>query len=128
MAGKTPRPQATQERILTPLLIRCPECGRGMWWDYTHGRKVATVEGVVRLGLQIRRCPNPGCSRYHQPYRPEEEGRIVLPHYEYGLDVLALLGALRYQGHGSVPEIHRLLVERGVSIRPAQHDLSAGML
>ena len=40
----------------------------------------------------------------------------MLPHYEYGLDVLALLGALRYQGHGSVPEIYRALVERGVSI------------
>lgn len=116
MAGKTARPQATQERTLTPMLIQCPECGHRMWWDYTNDRKVATLEGVVRLWLQIRRCPNPDCSRYHRPYRPEEEGRIVLPHYEYGLDVLALLGALRYQGHGSVPEIHRALVERGVSI------------
>ena len=116
MAGKTPRPQATQERILTPVLTQCPECGRRMWWDYTNDRKVATLEGGVRLGLQIRRCPNSDCSRYHRPYRPEEEGRIVLPHYEYGLDVLALLGALRYQGHGSVPEIYRALVERGVSI------------
>jgi hypothetical protein len=47
---------------------------------------------------------------------PEEEGRIVLPHYEYGLDVLALLGALRYQHHETVIEIHHELVERGVSI------------
>ena len=116
MAGKTPRPQATQERTLTPMLTQCPECGHRMWWDYTNDRKVATLEGVVRLWLQIRRCPNPDCSRYHRPYRPEEEGRIALPHYEYGLDVLALLGALRYPGHASVPEIHRTLVERGVSI------------
>ena len=43
---------------------------------------------------------------------PEEEGRMVLPHYEYGLDVLALLGALRYQHHETVIEIHA----RGVSI------------
>ena len=67
MAGKTPRPRATQERILTPLLIGCPECGRRMWWDYTNDRTVATLEGVVRLWLQIRRCPNPDCSRYHRP-------------------------------------------------------------
>jgi hypothetical protein len=87
-----------------------------MWWAYTNDRKVATLKGVVQLWLQIRRCPNPACSQYHRPYRPEEEGRIVLPHYEYGLDVLALLGALRYRGHASVPEIHRTLVERGVSI------------
>jgi hypothetical protein len=45
MAGKTPRPQATQERILTPVLTQCPECGRRMWWDYTNDRKVATLEG-----------------------------------------------------------------------------------
>jgi hypothetical protein len=87
-----------------------------MWWAYTNDRKVATLKGVVQLWLQIRRCPNPDCSRYHRPYRPEEEGRIVLPHYEYVLDVLALLGALRYRGHASVPEIHRTRVERGVSI------------
>jgi hypothetical protein len=77
---------------------------------------VATLEGVLRLWLQIRRCPNPHGSRYHRPYRPEEEGRIALPHYEYGLDVLTLLGALRYPRHGSVSEIHRTRVERGVSI------------
>jgi Transposase, Mutator family len=116
MAGKTPRPQATQERTLTPMLTHCPECGHRLWWDYTNDRKVAALDGVVRLWLQSRRCPNPDCRRYHRPYRPEEEGRVVLPHYEYGLDVLALLGALRYPGHGSVPEIHRRLVERGVSI------------
>jgi hypothetical protein len=66
--------------------------------------------------VHVRHCPNPGCRRYHRAYRPEEEGRIVLPHYEHGLDVRALLGALRYQHHETVIEIHRELVERGVSI------------
>ena len=45
MAGKTARPQATQERTLTPMLTQCPECGHRMWWDYTNDRKVATLEG-----------------------------------------------------------------------------------
>lgn len=49
MAGKTLRPQATQERTLTPMLTQCPECGHRMWWDYTNDRKVATLDGVVRL-------------------------------------------------------------------------------
>ena len=49
MAGKTPRPQATQERILTPLLTPCPECGCRRWGAYTNDRLVATLEGVLQL-------------------------------------------------------------------------------
>src|ERR671915_714722 len=54
MAGKTLRPQATQERTLTPMLTQCPECGHRMWWDYTTDRKVAILAGVVRQGKRIK--------------------------------------------------------------------------
>jgi hypothetical protein len=70
----------------------------------------------VRLHLTIRRCHNQACERYHKPYRPEAEGRMVLPEHEFGLDVIALVGALRYGLHRSVPEIHRELQQRGVAI------------
>jgi hypothetical protein len=53
---------------------------------------------------------------YRRPYRPEEEGGWALPHGEFGLDVIALVGALRYAEHRSVPEIHRALAGRGVAI------------
>jgi hypothetical protein len=87
-----------------------------MWSAYTNDRQVITLAGLQRICLHIRRCRNPDCSRYHQPYRPEEEGRIALPQHEFGLDVIALVGALRYQQHRSVPEIHQDLIVRGVSI------------
>jgi hypothetical protein len=116
MAGKTPRPPATEERILSPVLRQCPECQYRLWWDYTNDRKVARLDGMLQLWLHIYRCPNPACGRYHRPYRPEEEGRLVLPHYEYGLDVLAWLGAVRYQQHATVIEIHQRLLDRGISI------------
>jgi hypothetical protein len=74
------------------------------------------LEGLQRIRLHVRRCHNPTCPRYHRPYRPEEEGRIALPQHEFGLDVIALVGALRYQQHRSVPEIHQELVQRGVRI------------
>jgi hypothetical protein len=48
--------------------------------------------------------------------RPEEEGRWALPHGEFGLEVIALIGRWRYREHGSVPQMHRMLLERGVSI------------
>jgi hypothetical protein len=87
-----------------------------MWSAYVSHRTVTTLEGVCRIHLQVRRCRDPSCSRWHKPFRPEAEGRIALPQHEFGLDVIALIGALRYQQHRSVPEIHQELLARGLSI------------
>jgi hypothetical protein len=48
--------------------------------------------------------------------RPPEEGRLALPQTECGLDLVALVGACRYQQHRSVPEIHARLKEGDVPI------------
>jgi hypothetical protein len=89
-----------------------------MWADSTNRRTVATLAGLTRLNLDIRRCHNPDCSACLRPYRPEAEGRFALPHHEFGLDVIALVGALRYAEHRSVPEIHTQLKGRGLSLSP----------
>jgi hypothetical protein len=75
-----------------------------------------TLEGLVRLRLQIRSCRDPECSRYKACLRPEQEGRFALPQHEFGLDVIALIGRLRHAEHRSVPEIHAELARRGVPI------------
>lgn len=118
MARRTPRPTPSIEKALYPLRRDCPTCQGSMWADYTNRRTVTTLEGVTRLTLQIRRCANPACARFHQPYRPEAEGSIALPQHEFGLDVIALVGSLRYQQHQTVSEIHRELVQRQVAIAP----------
>lgn len=79
-------------------------------------RTITTLNGVCQLRLTIRRCHHRACERYRQPYRPEEEGAWALPHGEFGLDIIALIGALRYERHQSVPEIHQELSRRGVII------------
>lgn len=116
MARKAARPKASSEKTLQPLRERCPECGGRMWVDYENVRTVTRLDGVVRLRLRIRRCHNAECLRHLRPYRPEGEGRHALPQHEFGLDVIALVGALRYAEHRSVPEIHGELVTRGLSI------------
>ena len=116
MARKTPRPAASTERPLEPLQKRCPTCNSVMWADYHNCRTVTTLCGAVHLKLKIRRCANGECERFHKPYRPEEEGTVALPHHEFGLDVIALIGTLRYAEHRSVPEIHEHLVGRGVAV------------
>jgi hypothetical protein len=75
---------------------------------------VTLLDEVVQLTLVIRRCRTASCARYRRAYRPEEEGALALPHGEFGLDVIALVGQLRYREHRSAPEIHQELGRRGV--------------
>lgn len=77
-------------------------------------RTVTTLQGVTRFTLKVYRCRNTECPRFHQPIRPEEEGRWALPHGEFGLDVIALVGTLRYQQQRSIPQIHEELLRRGL--------------
>jgi hypothetical protein len=42
----------------------------------THHRHAG---GVIHLRLKVRVCQTPSCPRYHKAYRPEAEGRYVLP-------------------------------------------------
>lgn len=116
MARKAARPQPVSKEHLKPVLADCPSCGRRMWADYRNGRTVATLNGLVGLVLDIRRCPNAACPRYHQAYRPEAEGAYALPQHEFGLDVIALIGTLRYSQHRSVPELHQQLIGRGLAV------------
>ncbi len=87
-----------------------------LWVAYHTARTVTTLNGICHLTLVVRRCRNRDCSLYHRPYRPEEEDLWALPHGEFGLDIIALVGSLRYVKHQSIPEIHHVLLERGVSI------------
>src|SRR5215210_9024411 len=116
MARSAPRPAPDREQVLKTVHQCCPACGGRLRYRYDNRHTVATLTGLVRLRLQIRRCENPGCTRCRMPYRPEAEGAIVLPQHEFGLDVIALIGAWRHREHKSVPEIHRGLRERGVAI------------
>jgi hypothetical protein len=116
MARNQPRPPALCELRLEPLEDLCGACTEKLWVAYHSPRTVATLSGLVRLRLVVRRCVNRDCELYHEPHRPEEEGAFALPQGEFGLDVIALVGALRHAEHRSVPEIHRELLGRSVDV------------
>jgi hypothetical protein len=113
-----PRPQPDRALTLTPVTIDCPECRHRLYADYNNYRTITTLDGVIRLTLTIRRCPDPGCPRFLRPYRPEAEPHFALPYHEFGLDVMALVGRLRHAEHRSIPEIHRDLTRRGIVVAP----------
>ena len=110
------RPIALTQHYLATCRTHCWTCDAPMWVAYTKRRQLMTLAGLVRLHLSIRRCRNPACPRYHRPYRPEAEGAYALPHGEFGLDVIALVGALRFAQHRSVAEIQAALNQRGIAI------------
>ena len=116
MARKQARPKASQQVTLEPLQITCRACGSRMRMGHHSHRTVTTLPGITRLTLKVYRCRNTACSRFHQPTRPEEEGGWALPHGEFGLDVIALVGTLRYQQQRSVPQIHEELLRRGIQV------------
>jgi hypothetical protein len=116
MSRRWCRVKPADEQVLVPLRCACPECGRAMRIRYSNHRAIVSLRGLVRLRLKIRRCESRSCGRYHQAWRPEAEAALALPQHEFGLDVIALVGALRYREHRSVPEIHQELSRRGVAI------------
>jgi hypothetical protein len=116
MARKQARPPATNEVTLKPLQTTCRACGSQMRMARHSHRTVTTLQGVTHLTLQVYRCRNTTCPRFHQATRPEEEGRWAIPHGEFGLDVIALVGTLRYQQKRSIPQIHEELLRRGLQV------------
>src|SRR6478735_9188439 len=113
---RRPRPQPDCGLTLTPITLNCPECRRRLHGDYNNFRTITTLEGTLRLTLAIRRCHNLECPRFLRPFRPEAEPHFALPYHEFGLDVMATVGRLRYAEHRSIPEIHRELTRRGLVV------------
>src|SRR5437764_13905649 len=116
MPRRSARPPADRALELPTLTRACPACAGPLWSAAMARRTVVTLEGLLRLRLQIRSCRDPDCPRHKVCLRPEQEGRLALPQHDFGLDVVALVGRLRHAEHRSVPEIHAELARRGVPI------------
>src|SRR5882762_1438227 len=116
MARRSPRPEATQEKTLIPLKESCEQCGQPLWVARHNHRTVTTLSGVWKLTLVVRQCIEPTCACFHQRFHSEEEGSCALPHGEFGLEIIALIGQWRYREHRSVPEMHQMLIARGINI------------
>jgi hypothetical protein len=88
MARRTARPQPSQTLDLPALTHTCPECGGPLWAAYKAQRSVTTLDGTVRLRLQVRRCRVIHCSRCRVgggaskrwPPSAAQTGRAVFPH------------------------------------------------
>jgi hypothetical protein len=115
MARRPARPAPTAEWTLAPVTTTCVACGHRLYPDCANFRTLATLTGIPRYTLRIRRCRHAPCDPFTVPFRPEAEGRLALPHHEFGLDVIASAGNRRYAARRTAPEIHAELVARGLA-------------
>ena len=116
MARRTRSPHPTHACHLTVQRTTCATCGATLHSAHDTQRTIRRLDGVWRLTILLMRCLNPHCPCFRKLGRPEEEGAWALPHGEFGFDVIALVGQLRYTQHRSIPEIYQGLRTRGVVI------------
>lgn len=115
MSRRQAKPQASREELLAPAPW-CWGCGQPTLVAYHRERRILHLEGLCRYTLVMRRCPRRTCTPYRRSVGPAQEGSLALPHGEVGLDVIALVGRLRFAAHRSVPEIHQELGRRGLRL------------
>lgn len=116
MARGLPRAKATQEKILTPLIDHCEQCGQRLWVaDHKH-RTITRLDGVWRLISVIRWCNQSDCPNYHRRQHPEEEWIWAPPRSKFGLDIILNIGLMHFHQDKSGSEIYWILQESGVNI------------
>ncbi len=103
MARLTARPTPTADLTLAPATTTCVACSHHLYPDYSVFRTVTSLTGVTRYTLRVGRCRHLPCDLFTVPFRPEAEGRLALPHHEFGLDFVAYAGTAGTRPTGRPP-------------------------
>src|SRR5947209_444984 len=117
MARRNPRPEATQEKILTPLKERCEQCGQPLWVANHSHRTVTTLSGLWKLTLVVQKSYRANLPALSSAV--STGGRRALGAASWRIRrwrVIALIGQWRKRSHRSVPEMHQALLARGISV------------
>lgn len=89
MPRRSARPRPDRTVDLTTQMRDCPASGRALRAANEPRRAVSTLDGLVRLRLQVRSRLDPEFPRHRACLRPEREGHFALPQHEFGSDVVA---------------------------------------
>jgi hypothetical protein len=101
---------------LYPTQRRCPACGEPLVERYRQSRFIITLGGMLKLNKHVLECRTPECRPHGLRWRPEGEGALALPHYTFGLDVVARVGELRFRERQTVGQMATALGRQGVKI------------
>jgi len=65
----------------------------------------------MRAFVEIYACQNEGCELYGKRMKSGEFTNLTFPHYTYGVDVFAKIGALRFKENKTVTEIQEVVTK-----------------
>lgn len=105
----------TSTEYFRPEINVCPHCQSKLKFCHTVSRKVvSTLTGVKKIINMGYRCGNAKCDFSHVVYRSAEAESLSMKHTTYGMDVIALVGHLRFKEHKTRTEIALELNQRGI--------------
>src|SRR3712207_3393975 len=99
-------PDHSRQVHLYPHSRSCPACARPLRERYRKRRFITRLTEQLAVVSHFLECSTLSCHLHSAVFRPEEEELLALRGYTFGLDVVALIGELRYQRHRSIPQVH----------------------
>jgi hypothetical protein len=114
----TPRDRRASTHVdVYPQELECPGCQRVLTERYHKPRWIIRLDQHVNVVRHFLECGHAACTRQAVVYRPQQEDALAWRGYSFGLDVVARIGALRYQHHWSIIQIRdQLQTESQLSI------------
>src|ERR1051325_1596241 len=106
----------SREVDLFPSTRRCPACRKPLRALSRKRRFIVRWDEQLDVTSHFLECPSSTCRLREAVHRPEEEGLLALRGYTFGLDVVAVIGELRFSPSRSLPEIPQHLLDEGLQI------------
>jgi hypothetical protein len=101
-----------ESKVLELDLVRldrtCLGCGRKMHVRCRRERQIQTLQGPLRLKLNLVQCRQGFCDQ-KKLFSPEQEQQYAMPRWGIGWDVFCWIGQRRFSRHWSVSQIRHEL-------------------
>jgi hypothetical protein len=101
--------------MFEPEMSSCPLCGEKLVQKYNGKEKtVLTLEEKILCWERVLRCRNKTCKGHSISFHSAEYKGLTLPGMNFGIDVVAFEGSLRFEDHRTIEEILTNLQECGI--------------
>lgn len=101
--------------MFQPEFDKCPLCKERLVKKYNTNEKTKiTLKGKLVCWERVLKCRNPECPGNSMYFHSAEYKGLTLSGMNFGIDVLALEGELRFEDHKTIDEIVDSLHEYGI--------------
>jgi|SRR5208282_2707465 len=96
-----------------PEIKLCPNCNKPLKRSHIAWRKyIITLNSIYHVTSTAYKCSNTDCPQPQAVYRSQEAEMLSIKHYQFGLDVIAKVGHLRFKEHQTIRNIKQTLKSR----------------